>query len=127
LLGEVALSTFLIVGFTLHNTTEGLAIVAPMAKRSKVKIRQLAVLGLIAGVPTIIGTWIGGFLYSPIAAIIFLSIGAGAIFQVVFSIASWMARGTGDGTRQSLLRTSIVAGFAVGMAIMYLTGLLIPS
>lgn len=132
LLGEVALSTFLIVGFTLHNTTEGLAIVAPMAKSGKVMIRKLVVLGLIAGVPTIIGTWIGGFLYSPIAAIIFLSIGAGAIFQVVFSIASWMAKGSsasggGDGTRQSLLRTSIVAGFAIGMAIMYLTGLLIPS
>jgi len=30
--GEVALTTFLIVGFTLHNSTEGLAIVAPMAK-----------------------------------------------------------------------------------------------
>jgi zinc transporter, ZIP family len=128
LLGEVALSTFLIVGFTLHNTTEGLAIVAPMAKSGKVMIRKLVVLGLIAGVPTIIGTWIGGFLYSPIAAVIFLSIGAGAIFQVVFSIASWMAKGSAsDGTRQSLLRTSIVAGFAIGMAIMYLTGLLIPS
>ena len=128
LLGEVALSTFLIVGFTLHNTTEGLAIVAPMARSGKVMIRQLAILGLIAGVPTIVGTWIGGFLYSPIAAVIFLSIGAGAIFQVVFSILSWMAKGTtGDGTRQSLLRTPIVAGFAVGMAIMYLTALLIPS
>jgi zinc transporter, ZIP family len=128
LLGEVALSTFLIVGFTLHNTTEGLAIVAPMAKSGKVMIRKLIVLGLIAGVPTIIGTWIGGFLYSPIAAIIFLSIGAGAIFQVVFSIASWMTKGSAsDGTRQSLLRTSIVSGFAIGMAIMYITGLLIPS
>ncbi|TLY03548.1 MAG: hypothetical protein E6K92_04700 [Thaumarchaeota archaeon] len=30
--GEVALSTFLIVGFTVHNSTEGLAIVALMAK-----------------------------------------------------------------------------------------------
>jgi zinc transporter ZupT len=126
LLGEVALSTFLIVGFTLHNTTEGLAIVAPMAKSGKVMIRRLIVLGLIAGVPTIIGTWIGGFLYSPIAAVIFLSIGAGAIFQVVFSVTSWMAKDS-DGTRQSLLRTPIVAGFAIGMAIMYITGLLIPS
>ena len=89
-------------------------------------IRRLVVLGLLAGVPTIVGTWIGGFLYSPIAAIIFLSIGAGAIFQVVFSIASWMAKGSATGgTRQSLLRTSIVAGFAIGMAIMYLTSLLI--
>lgn len=126
LLGEVALSTFLIVGFTLHNTTEGLAIVAPLAKSGKVMIRRLVGLGLIAGVPTIVGTWIGGFLYSPIAAIIFLSIGAGAIFQVVFSITSWMAKGSASGgTRQSLLRTSIVAGFAIGMAIMYLTSLLI--
>src|SRR5918993_248402 len=81
LLGEVALSTFLIVGFTLHNTTEGLAIVAPMAKSGgKVRIQKLIVMGLIAGVPTIVGAWIGGFLYSPIAAIIFLAIGAGAIF-----------------------------------------------
>lgn len=126
LLGQVALSTFLIVGFTLHNTTEGLAIVAPMAKSGKVMVRKLVILGLIAGVPTILGTWIGGFLYSPIAAIIFLSIGAGAIFQVVFSIASWMAKGS-KGTKESLLRTSIVAGFAVGMAIMYITALLIPS
>ena len=126
LLGEVALSTFLIVGFTLHNTTEGLAIVAPMAKSGRVKLRKLIVLGLIAGVPTIVGAWIGGFLYSPIAAVIFLSIGAGAIFQVVFSIGSWMAKGS-VGARQSLLTTPIVAGFAIGMAIMYVTGLVIPS
>jgi zinc transporter, ZIP family len=126
LLGEVALSTFLIVGFTLHNTTEGLAIVAPLAKSGKVMIRRLVVLGLIAGAPTIVGTWIGGFVYSPIAAIIFLSIGAGAIFQVVFSIASWMAKGSASGdTRQSLLRTPIIIGFAIGMAIMYLTSLLV--
>jgi zinc transporter ZupT len=94
LLGEVALSTFLIVGFTLHNTTEGLAIVAPIAKieRSRrMMIRRLVMMGLIAGVPTIAGTWIGGFLYSPIAAVIFLSVGAGAIFQVVYSLISWIS------------------------------------
>lgn len=127
LLGQVALSTFLIVGFTLHNTTEGLAIVAPMAKQGgKVRIRKLVALGLIAGVPTIIGTWIGGFTYSPTAAIIFLSIGAGAIFQVVFYIASWMTNAR-DGGRKTILSTAVIGGFAVGMAIMYLTGLLIPS
>ena len=127
LLGEVALSTFLIVGFTIHNTTEGLAIVAPMAKSgSKVTIRKLITMGLIAGVPTIIGAWIGGFLYSPIAAIIFLSIGAGAIFQVVFSITSWMSSNTGE-PRKAMLSTPMIAGFTVGMAIMYVTSLLIPS
>ena len=127
LLGEIALSTFLIVGFTLHNTTEGLAIVAPMAKSGgKVTIRKLIVMGLIAGVPTIIGAWIGGFLYSPIAAIIFLSIGAGAIFQVVFSITSWMSSNTSE-PRKAMLSTPMIAGFTVGMVIMYATSLLIPS
>lgn len=127
LLGEVALSTFLIVGFTLHNTTEGLAIVAPMAKSGgKVTIRKLITMGLIAGVPTIVGAWIGGFLYSPIAAIIFLSIGAGAIFQVVFSITSWMSSNTNE-PRKAMLSTPMIAGFTVGMAIMYVTSLLIPS
>jgi zinc transporter ZupT len=126
-LGEVALSTFLIVGFTLHNTTEGLAIVAPMAKSGRVMIRKLVAMGLIAGIPAIIGAWIGGFLYSPIAAIIFLSIGAGAIFQVVFSIASWMTKNnnTVEGERKTLLSTSMIVGFVVGMAIMYVTSLLV--
>jgi zinc transporter, ZIP family len=130
-LGKVALSTFLIIGFALHNTTEGLAIVAPMAKSGKVMIRKLVAMGLIAGIPAIIGTWIGGFLYSPIAAIIFLSMGAGAIFQVVFSIGSWMAKNNNnnntavDGGRKTLLSTSMIAGFVVGMAIMYITSLLV--
>ena len=128
-LGEVALSTFLIVGFTLHNTTEGLAIVAPMAKSGRVMIGKLVAMGMIAGVPTIIGAWIGGFLYSPIAAIIFLSIGAGAIFQVVLSIASWMTKNNNsvEGGRKTLLSTSMIVGFIVGMAIMYVTSLLVSS
>jgi ZIP family zinc transporter len=126
LLGQVALSTFLIVGFTLHNTTEGLAIVAPMAKSGgKVRIQKLIVMGLIAGVPTIVGAWIGGFLYSPIA-IVFLAIGAGAIFQVVLSITSWMSSNNNE-PRKAMLSTSVIAGFTMGMAIMYVTSLLIPS
>jgi zinc transporter ZupT len=137
LLGEVTLSTFLIVGFTIHNTTEGLAIVAPMARSDKVIIRKLIGMGIIAGAPAIAGAWIGGFLYSPIASIIFLSIGAGAIFQVVFSIFSWIA-GNNDNTdderlqgkerkKKTWLDTSLIAGFIVGMVIMYVTSLLVSS
>jgi zinc transporter ZupT len=144
-LGEAALSTFLIVGFALHNTTEGLAIVAPMAKSGTVMIRKLIVMGIIAGAPAIVGSWIGGFLYSPLAAIIFLSIGAGAIFQVVYSIVSWIshtATTTGSGSssnsnnsnssshhnnRKTLIDASTIAGFAIGMLIMYITGLLVAS
>ena len=127
LLGEVALGTFLIVGFTLHNTTEGLAIVAPIAK-SEVKrsmmIRRLILMGLIAGVPTIAGTWIGGFLYSPLAAVVFLSVGAGAIFQVVYSLISWISHHQRPKS-SPYISGPVVAGFITGLLIMYFTGLLI--
>ena len=130
-LGQIALGTFLIIGFMLHNTTEGLAIVAPLAKigRARVLIKRLVLMGLIAGAPTIAGTWIGGFFYSPIAAIIFLSIGAGAIFQVVFSIYSWMIVKSSETirTRSVLSDSYVIAGFAAGMVIMYVTGLMVPS
>jgi zinc transporter, ZIP family len=126
-LGEIALSTFLIVGFMLHNTTEGFAIVAPLAKtRARRIVGKMIIMGLIAGVPTIIGTWIGGFIYSPVAAIIFLSIGAGAIFQVVFLIYQGMARAEAE-KGKIMSDASIIAGFATGMLIMYVTGLMIPS
>jgi zinc transporter, ZIP family len=126
-LGEIALGTFLIVGFMLHNTTEGFAIVSPLAKtRVSRMVGKLIIMGLIAGVPTIFGTWIGGFVYSPVAAIIFLSIGAGAIFQVVFLIYQGMARAH-DGGGKIMSDSSIIAGFAAGMLIMYVTGLMVPS
>jgi zinc transporter ZupT len=118
--GEVALSTFLIVGFTLHNTTEGLAIVAPMAKE-KPKILYLVALGIIAGAPAIAGTWIGGFVASPVASIVFLAIGAGAVFQVVVIIGRLISRSSGG----RFLTGPTAAGLAAGMLIMYLTTLLI--
>jgi zinc transporter ZupT len=121
-LGSIALSKFLITGFAIHNTTEGLAIIAPIA-RQKAKIMHLVTLGLIAGVPTIAGTWIGGFTYMPVASILFLAIGAGAIFQVVYSIFNWMNR-QGD---SRIISPHNVAGFIAGLAMMYFTGLLITG
>jgi zinc transporter ZupT len=118
--GEVALSTFLIVGFTLHNTTEGLAIVAPMAKE-KPKILYLVALGIIAGAPAIAGTWIGGFVASPVASIVFLAIGAGAVFQVVVIMGRLISRSSGG----RFLTGPTAGGLAAGMLIMYLTTLLI--
>lgn len=118
--GSMALSTFLIVGFTLHNTTEGLAIVAPMAK-DKPKIWNLIALGIIAGAPAIAGAWIGGFISSPVASIVFLAIGAGAVFQVVVAIIRFVGGQSGG----KLLAGPNVAGLAVGILVMYLTALLV--
>jgi len=119
-LGSIAFSTFLIVGFALHNTTEGIAIAAPMS-RGKTMIGKLAGLGLIAGAPAIFGAWVGGFVYSPFTSIVFLSIGAGAIFQVIITILKWI-REEGD---KNLSSAAVASGFAIGMLIMYLTSIII--
>jgi zinc transporter ZupT len=118
-LGEVALSTFLIVGFATHNTTEGLAIAAPLTN-SKAKIAKMVGLGLIAGAPAIFGCWVGGFSFSPLFTLIFLAIGAGAIFQVVISIFQYM-----KDKSDLLSNTSLFAGVSVGLIVMYLTSVII--
>ena len=124
-IGSIAFSTFLIVGFALHNTTEGIAIAAPMSRGKtmigKALIGKLAGLGMIAGAPAIFGAWIGGFVYSPFATVVFLSIGAGAIFQVVITVLRWI-REEGD---KNLSSAAVASGIAVGMLIMYLTSILV--
>ncbi len=119
-LGSIAFSTFLIVGFALHNTTEGLAIAAPLSKEKSI-IRKLILFGLIAGIPAIFGSWVGGFAFSPLSAVIFLSIGAGAIFQVIVVILQWIR----SEKNNNLTNGSVISGFAVGMLIMYFTSILI--
>jgi zinc transporter ZupT len=123
-LGAAALGTLLIVGFTLHNTTEGLAIVAPLAReRERLSVADLATLGLIGGVPTIAGAWVGGFVYSPVWSVLFLAIGVGAIAQVIGQIVRQMTR---EGSAARMLATGpVLAGLFAGFAVMYVTGMMV--
>jgi len=122
-LGEAALGTLLIVGFTLHNTTEGLAIVAPLIRRGQtLGIGRLIQLGLIGGVPTIAGAWIGGFAYSPLWAVLFLGAGVGAIAQVVGQIWKQLGR---NRSVPALASGPVLGGLAAGFAVMYMTGMLV--
>jgi zinc transporter ZupT len=121
-LGEAALGTLLIIGFTLHNTTEGLAIIAPIAKE-RPSIGTLIKLGLIGGLPTIAGAWLGGLLYSPVAAVLFLGLGAGAIAQVVVQISRQVAGGRPLVER--FASAPIMIGLLAGFAVMYATGMLV--
>jgi zinc transporter ZupT len=121
-LGEAALGTLLVIGFTLHNTTEGLAIVAPLG-RAPVALSRLAQLGLVGGVPTIAGAWLGGFAHSPVLAVFFLALGAGAIAQVVVQIARAAAGERGLG---GFLRAApVTLGLGAGYLLMYGTGMLV--
>jgi zinc transporter, ZIP family len=127
-LGEAALGSLLIIGFTLHNTTEGLAMVAPLARsktgeQGQVPMGALVRLGLIGGAPTILGAWLGGFIYSPVWALLCLALGVGAIAQVVVQILKQMA---GEEPVVSYMtRGPMLAGLFTGFIVMYATGMLI--
>jgi len=123
-LGEIALGSTLVIGFMIHNVTEGVAIVSPLTRsevRTKSFIGHLVFMGLLAGAPTIIGSLVGGFAYSPIYGVLFLAIGAGAIFDITFDILHHMAKGRW----LSLFTTTNVLGFLSGLLIMYATGFLV--
>jgi zinc transporter ZupT len=118
--GEIALGTFLVVGFIIQNITEGLAIIAPLL-RDRPSVRQLALLGLVGGAPAIVGAWIGGFAPSPTLAVLFLAIGTGAVFEVVYEIAKLIQK---DTSRQPMPMT-VFSGILTGMLLLWVTGLLI--
>lgn len=116
--GEMALGTFLVVGFLIHNSTEGLGIVAPIASQ-RTSIGRLAGLGLLAGAPTVAGAWIGAFAYSSLLITLCFAIGAGAILQVVHEIWRLLS------SRGRLTEPLNAIGLVLGLATMYVTGLLV--
>ncbi len=118
--GEIALGTFLVVGFIIQNITEGLGIIAPVL-HDRPGIGRLASMGLIGGGPAILGAWIGGYIPSPFLAVLFLAIGAGAIFEVIYEIAKLIQK---DTVKQSMPFT-VFSGVLTGMMLLWVTGLLI--
>ena len=117
--GALALGAFLVVGFAIHNTTEGLAIVAPLAD-DKPALTRLAILGLIAGGPAILGAWIGAAAFNASVAAFLFGFGAGAIVQVIVQLAPSLRDGAGRA-----LHPAAVTGMLAGMALMFATGLLV--
>jgi len=117
--GELQLGAFLIVGFMIHNVTEGLGIAAPLAK-ARTTILTLAGLALVAGAPTVLGAWIGGYSSSDVLAALFFAVAAGAAFQVVVEVGRYVARQAPGGLRSGYA----IGGFLAGVVAMYVTGIL---
>ena len=119
-IGSLALGAALVVGFALHNTTEGLAIVAPVAREGNARLGRLILLGLLAGAPAVLGAWIGASAFDPSLAALMFGIGAGAIARVVVQIAPAVRDEAGR-----LLHPLAAGGLLAGLAVMYVTGLLV--
>jgi zinc transporter, ZIP family len=117
--GALALGAFLVVGFALHNTTEGLAIVAPLAERTP-SVGRLVALGLVAGAPAILGTWIGATAFNPGIAALLFGVGVGAIARVIWQLVPAIRDGEGRA-----LYPGSVGGLIAGIAALYLTSLLV--
>jgi len=109
--GEVALATTLIVGFALHNATEGFGIVGPLGA-VRPSWRWLFVAGLVGGGPTFAGTLVGYRVTSPALEISFYTLAAGAILYVVGQL--WKSADRRLGSRMVLFGLSV--GFLIGLA-----------
>jgi zinc transporter ZupT len=120
-LGELALGTFFVVGFMVHNVTEGLGIATPIADQRTVSIGRLATLALIAGAPAIPGAWLGGFVTSDVLGVLFFAGAAGAALEVVVEVGRYVARQAPGGLNSPF----VLGGYLAGIAIMYVTGLLV--
>lgn len=119
-IGEIAFGTFLVIGFIIQNITEGLGIISPIL-RDRPTIGQLGLLGLIGGAPAIVGAWIGGYTPSPFLSVLFLAIGAGAIFQVAVEIARLIQK---DAENKSI-PGFVFSGVITGMLMLWITGIFI--
>ncbi len=108
--GAISLATVLIIGFALHNATEGFGIVGPLGD-VRPGWRWLGLAGLIAGGPTFLGSIVGYGVTSHPLELAFYAAAGGAILYVIGEIWNGMRR---LGHRElGLLMVS--AGFLVGV------------
>jgi ZIP family zinc transporter len=109
--GEIGLATTLIIGFALHNATEGFGIVGPLDGVHP-SWRWLALVGVIGGGPTVLGTLIGYRVSSPPLEIAFYALAAGAVLYVVVQIMGMSIKRL----TPQLVLMGLLIGFSVGMA-----------
>jgi zinc transporter, ZIP family len=89
--GEIGLATVLIIGFAVHNATEGFGIVGPLGS-VRPSWTWLAVAGLIGGGPVFLGAIVGYNVTSEPLELLFYSVSAGAILYVIGEIWGAMRR-----------------------------------
>lgn len=116
--GQITLAVVLVVGFGLHNATEGFGITAPLAGQSRrPSWGQLAILGVIGGGPTLIGTLLGGIFVNDLVSLAFLALAAGSILYVVIQLVGVALRIGRGMTLYVGLLAGLFAGFATDFVV----------
>ena len=111
--GEISLAVLLIVGFGLHNATEGFGIVAPLAgEPNRPSWGFLALLGVIGGGPTLVGTLVGQSFVNDTVSIAFLALAAGSILYVIVQLLR-VAQNLGC---RALMYWGLLLGLLLGFA-----------
>jgi zinc transporter, ZIP family len=108
--GAISLATVLIIGFALHNATEGFGIVGPLGD-VKPSWKWIGLAGLIGGGPTFIGSIVGYGVTSHPLELAFYAVAGGAILYVIGEVWNAMRR---YGHRELGL-VMLTAGFLVGV------------
>jgi ZIP family zinc transporter len=110
---KISLAVTLIVGFGLHNTTEGFGICGPMAgEGSKPTWGFLALLGVIGGGPTFLGTVLGQAWSSEAVSVVFFAVAAGSILYVVQELVAVNRKYGHTKLVTWLVLAGVLAGFA---------------
>jgi zinc transporter, ZIP family len=110
--GAIGFAVVLVVGFAVHNATEGFGITAPMAgDAERPTWAFLIVMAVIGGGPTILGTAVGRFVTSEAVSVAFLALAAGSILYVVVQLIKVSSRRG----HSELFLTGILAGLAMGV------------
>jgi ZIP family zinc transporter len=116
--GEIGLATVLIIGFALHNATEGFGIVGPLGDVTP-SWRWLALAGLIGGGPTFLGSMIGYSVTSEPLELAFYALAGGAILYVIGEIWHGMRRYGHREVGLILLACGFSAGVITDFVVVY--------
>jgi ZIP family zinc transporter len=116
--GEIGLATVLIIGFAVHNATEGFGIVGPLGD-VRPSWKWLAVAGLVGGGPVFLGAIVGYNVTSEPLELLFYSVSAGAILYVIGEIWGAMRRLGHRELGLLMMGAGVFLGVATEMVIAY--------
>ena len=116
--GEIGLATVLIIGFALHNATEGFGIVGPLGDVTP-SWRWLGLAGLIGGAPTFLGAMLGYHVTSEPLELASYAIAGGAILYVIGEIWHGMRRYNHRELGLGLLAAGFAAGVLTDLVVAY--------